>query len=74
MKKIVSLLVALCFWVTNVSFAIDSGLGNIPTGGTNLQVPFLLNNILDKSEIAKEPVNIRLWFMSYCQMLWIENF
>jgi len=74
MKKIVSLLVALCFWVTNVSFAIDSGLGNIPTGGTNLQVPFLLNNILDKSEIAKEPVNIRLWFMACLRTMASEGF
>jgi len=74
MKKIVSLVVAFCFLVSNVSSAIDFGLDNVSTGGTNLQVPFLLNNILDESEIDKEPVNIKLWFMACLRTMVSEGF
>jgi len=74
MKKIVSLVVAFCFLVSNVSSAIDFGLGNVSGGGTNLQVPFLLNNILDESEMDKEPVNIKLWFMACLRIMASEGF
>ncbi|MBL7073254.1 MAG: hypothetical protein ISS33_05690 [Candidatus Omnitrophica bacterium] len=74
MKKIVSLVVAFCFLISNVSSAMDFGLDNVSTGGTNLAVPFLLDNILNESEIANEPVDIKVWFMACLRTMTSEGF
>ncbi|UCD54770.1 MAG: class II fructose-bisphosphate aldolase [Candidatus Omnitrophota bacterium] len=75
MKKIISLVVIFCFFISNVSFAINLPLDNTSNNnGTNLAVPSLLKNILDKTGAINEAENIKLWLAACLRSIAAEGF